>query len=209
MVTPILLIVGWTVAGLLQPRTYSPIRDSVSALAAIGTPDRWIMTLVFVLVAAGYVTTSVALRPAAAAGRVLLIAGALAGILVAASPEPPGGRFSLAHAGWSAVGLGLLTIWPLAARQIGSSAPWGLRTPSAVGATMTMAVLLTWFAAELVTGGHQLGLAERTVGVAQSLWPLIVVLSCQLAWRPTSPANPVRMTLNRLSLTRTRPDHRR
>ena len=38
--------------------------------------------------------------------------------------------------------------------------------------------LVFWFGAELVTGGAQVGLAERAAGVAEALWPLAVVLSC-------------------------------
>jgi len=43
--------------------------------------------------------------------------------------------------------------------------------------------LLTWFAAELITGSGQAGLAERIFGAAQALWPLTVVLSCCYAAR--------------------------
>jgi hypothetical protein len=38
--------------------------------------------------------------------------------------------------------------------------------------------LIAWFAAELITGAGQAGLAERVVGAAQALWPLTVVPSC-------------------------------
>jgi hypothetical protein len=38
-----------------------------------------------------------------------------------------------------------------------------------------------WFAAEQVTDGGHIGLAERTAGLAQALWPLIAVMSCRLS----------------------------
>jgi hypothetical protein len=47
---PVLLIGGWTVAAGLQPR-FDPVADTVSALAAIGATDRWVMSLVFALLA--------------------------------------------------------------------------------------------------------------------------------------------------------------
>ena len=50
---PVLLIGGWTVAAGLQPR-FDPVADTVSALAAIGATDRWVMTLVFLLVGVCY-----------------------------------------------------------------------------------------------------------------------------------------------------------
>jgi len=45
--------------------------------------------------------------------------------------------------------------------------------------------LLVWFAAELVTRGGQVGLAERVLTEAQAVWPLAVVLTC---WRSVSSA---------------------
>jgi hypothetical membrane protein len=185
---PVFLIAGWTIAGMLQPATYSPMRNSVSALAAIGARDRWVMTLVFVLTAICYLIVALALRPVPVAARLILVAGALAGMLVAASPEPSGGRFSLAHFVWAAVGFAMLSIWPLAARQSGPRAPWPLRPASALGAVTFFAVLLAWFVLELVGKGGDLGLAERAVGLAQAGWLLLVVLSCRS--RPRLPAPP-------------------
>jgi hypothetical protein len=40
---------------------------------------------------------------------------------------------------------------------------------------------VAWFAVDLVTGASQTGLAERVAGAAQALWPLTVVLSCEVA----------------------------
>jgi hypothetical membrane protein len=195
-VAPVLLIGGWSVAAGLQPEPFDSIRQSVSALAGTDAADRWVMTLAFVVVAACYIATAVALRPAALAGRLVLIAAGLAGVLVAASPQAAPGSFSLAHAFWSALGFAFLAAWPLAARQRGLMIPWGLRPAAAVGASALITVLLAWFLAELVTHGGQIGLAERVLGCAQALWPLLVVLSCrrsrsgQQAWqvRPRSNA---------------------
>jgi hypothetical membrane protein len=194
-VTPVLLIGGWTIAAGLQPQPFDPIRQSVSTLAGLGAADRWVMTVAFILVAAGYITTAVALRPAAPPGRLVLIAAGLAGVLVAASPEPAAGSFSLAHALWSALGFAFLAAWPLASRQQGPMVPWGLRPTAAIGATAMITVLLAWFLVELATHGGQIGLAERALGCAQALWPLLVVLSCRRtrsqheAWQARSTRN--------------------
>jgi Protein of unknown function (DUF998) len=179
--TPVLLVSGWTIAGGLQPQPFNPIRQSVSSLAGTGAADRWVMTLAFVVVAGCYITTALALRPAALAGRLVLIAAGLAGVLVAASPEAAPGGFSLAHAFWSALGLAFLAGWPLAARRPGPMAPWALRPTAAVSASAVIVGLLAWFLAELVSGGGDLGLAERVLGCAQAAWPLLVVLSCRRA----------------------------
>jgi hypothetical protein len=194
-VTPVLLIGGWTIAAGLQPQPFDPIRQSVSTLAGAGAADRWVMTFAFIAVAACYITTAVALRPAALAGRLVLIAAGLAGVLVAASPQAASGGFSLAHAFWSALGFAFLAAWPLASRRPGPMVPWGLRPLAAAGASAVITLLLAWFLAELIAHGQQIGLAERVLGCAQALWPLLVVLSCLRfgsagrAWQASPPQN--------------------
>jgi pimeloyl-ACP methyl ester carboxylesterase len=174
------LIGGWTVAARLQPSSFSPMADTVSALAAIGATDRWVMSLVFVAVGVGYIVTGLALRLAALAGRLILIAGAIAGMLVAANPEHPG-YTSVPHFVCAALGFAGLAAWPLAAWRRGPSVPWALRRAACFSAVAVQLVLISWFAVELVSAGGQVGLAERLVGAGQALWLLAVVLSCRAA----------------------------
>jgi hypothetical protein len=177
---PVLLISGWTLAAGLHGSSYNPVSTSVSALAAMGAPDRWVMTSVFVVAAACEVLTGLALRPAALPGRVILAAGGLAGMLVAANPQPVRGGFSLEHAIWSAVGIGALCAWPAGAWRRGPWVPWALRSAVCTSAVALLTLLLVWFVAEIITGGGQIGLAERILGGSQTAWPLVVVLSCRL-----------------------------
>ncbi len=65
---PLLLITGWTIAARLQPHRYDAIRQTVSALAAHGASDRWVMTLAFLGVAVCNICIGLALRPAAWTG---------------------------------------------------------------------------------------------------------------------------------------------
>ena len=174
---PVLLIGGWTVAAGLQPR-FDPVADTVSALAAIGATDRWVMSLVFLLVGTCYIITALALRPAKTPGRLILIAGAVAGMLVVPNPEHAGGFGSVPHFVWACIGLAGLTAWPAAAAQRGPAVPWGLRPNVAAAAVAVQFALLTWFGAELILAAGQVGLAERAVGAVQAGWPLAVVLSC-------------------------------
>ena len=179
---PVLLVSGWTVAADLQPQ-FDPVADTVSALAAIGATDRWVMTLTFVVVGLCDVLTALALRPARLSGRLMLMAGAVAGMLVAANPERPGTNFPLPHMIWAAAGCVALVAWPAAAWRRGPSVPWGLRPAVSAGAVAVLVALLAWFGAELITAGGQAGLAERAFGAAQALWPLAVVVSCRAsAW---------------------------
>ena len=186
---PLLLVGGWKLAAALQPGSYDELTRTVSALASEGANDRWVMTLAFVIVGACDVVTALALRPAAPPGRLILIVGGIAGTLVAASPDHGGGG-SLAHAFWAAVGFAALTAWPVGSCRRGPSVPWSLRPGVSVGVSCVLLMLLGWFLVELIGGGGLVGLAERVLGTAQALWPLVVVLSCRRAapgprrWRP-------------------------
>lgn len=185
---PVLMAGGWTVAARLQPHSYSQIADTVSALAAPGAADRWVMTVTFLVVAACDIITGLALRPARALGRLILIAGAVAGVLVAANPENPGTRFPLPHIIFAAAGCVAMVTWPAGAYRRGPSVPWGLRPVVSAGAVAVLVALLAWFGTELVTAGGQVGLAERIFGAGQALWPLAVVGSCQYAASTARPS---------------------
>jgi hypothetical membrane protein len=186
---PVLLIGGWTVAAGLQPQ-FDPVADTVSALAAIGATDRWVMSLVFLLVGACYILTALALRSAKTPGRLILIAGATAGMLVAANPEHAGGFGSVPHFVFASLGLAGLTLWPVAAAKRGRAVPWALRPAPAAAAVAAQFALLAWFGTELIMAGGQVGLAERVMGAAQTAWPLAVVLSCYLPVRVASAPAP-------------------
>jgi Protein of unknown function (DUF998) len=180
---PVLLAGGWIVAAGLQPRPINPVASTISALAADGATDRWVMTLVLLAVGVCDALTGLALRPAGLPGRLILIAGGTAGVLVAATPEPARGG-SAAHAFWAAIGFIALTLWPLGSQRRGPSVPAGLRPAVSAVAAGALLALLGWFAVELMTRGGQVGLAERVLTEAQAVWPLAVVLTC---WRNIPP----------------------
>ena len=186
---PLMLVSGWTIATRLQPPSFDPVTDTVSALAALDAADRWVMTLTFLLVSCCDVITGLALRPAGAVGRLILVAGSAAGTLVAVNPQPPGGG-SLPHATWASVGFVALAAWPGGAWRQGPSVPWALRPAVCAGAVAVLLALLACFGAELVTGAGQAGLAELVLGVAQAVWPLMVVLSCRRPVR-TAAGSPI------------------
>jgi hypothetical protein len=180
---PVLMVAGWSVAGGLQPRSFDAVAEPVSALAAVGAADRWVMSLTFVVVGGCVFATGLALRPARAAGRLMLMAGAVAGMLVAANPEHPGTSFPVPHVICAAAGCAGVVAWPAGAWRRGPSVPWGLRPTVSAGAVAVLLALVAWFGVELVTGGGLAGLAERIFGAALALWPLAVVASCRHAAR--------------------------
>jgi hypothetical membrane protein len=175
---PMLMIGGWTVAAALQPGSFDQVTGTISALAGYGATDRWVMTLALAGVGICHVSTALALRPAAAPGRLALAAGGLATALVAASPLPAGGGGSERHTIAAAIGFITLAFWPVLSAGREPSAPRVLRPAAGAGATVVLFALLVWFGAELM-GGGQVGLAERILAGAESLWPLAVVLACR------------------------------
>ncbi len=182
LLAPVLMVGGWTIAASLQPR-FDPVADTVSMLAAPGATDRWVMTLTFLLVGACYIVTALALRPARTLGRLMLIAGALGGMLVAANPEHAGQAYPVPHIIAASVGFAGVATWPAGAWRRGSAVPWTLRPAVAAAAVGALLALVLWFGAELILGAGQAGLAERIAGAAQAVWPLTVVLSCLAASR--------------------------
>jgi hypothetical membrane protein len=159
---PVALIGGWTLAQTRQPAGFDPVTDTISALAARGAEDRWIMTVGLFVLGVCHEVTAAGLTEAAPAGRILLAIGGAATILVAASPQP-----AASHIPAAAVSFVALALWPAF-----SGVP-DRRT--GIMATAVMLVLLGWLGAEL-RDGNQLGLSERLLAGFQALWPLFVVL---------------------------------
>lgn len=175
-----LLSGGWTLAAARQPHGYDAVRDTISALAARGATDRWVMTAALAGLGACHVITATGLRPAHGAGRMVLAFGRCSDCLGRGVPRAfagklggsPGGRLPRAYLPRHLAGL--------------------RRTPGARGAAANsdrlrrrhggLARVETWFAVEL--RGGQTGSAERAAAGAQALWPLAVVLSTRRGPRP-------------------------
>ena len=85
-----LLAAGSTIGGHLQPRPYNAMTGTVSALAALGAADRWVMTLAFAAAGACEIATGLAPRPAAVAGRLILVTGARRACWSRRARSPPG-----------------------------------------------------------------------------------------------------------------------
>lgn len=158
---PAALIGGWTVAASRQPRGYSALRDTISALAARGATDRWIMTSGLTVLGVSYLVSAAALRELATAARALLAAGGLATIAVAALPQP-----NVAHAPAATVGFVALALWPACGRaqlhRVG------------VAISVCLVAELFWLAFELDAGGL-VGLSERLASGSEAVIPLAFV----------------------------------
>lgn len=181
---PVLLAGGWTLAGSLQPAGYDPVRDTISALAAQGAADRWVMTSALLGLGACHLLTAAGLGPARRLGRAVLAGGGAATLLVAAFPQTARGN-SVAHAVAAAVAFTAVGSWPAFAGRRGHWAPLLTRTISMAAAVILLG-LVTWFG--FVLGGDHRGLGERVAAGAEALWPLAVVLTTRHALEQGVPA---------------------
>ncbi len=168
---PVLLIGGWQLAAARQAGGFDPVSQTISALAARGATDRWIMTTALVGVGVCHVITAAGLRSAAVPGRLLLATGGAATVLLAAFPQPVTGD-STAHVAAAAMVFPALSLWPaLAARRGTKPGPAVLLVVAS-----SLLGLLGWYGLESFGDGPRIGLSERVLAGAQALWPLAAVL---------------------------------
>jgi hypothetical membrane protein len=181
---PILLTGGYLVAGALQPASYSPVRTTISAMAGQAGTDRWIMTGGIVLTGGCYLVTAAGLTGVRASARALLIVAGLAGIGIAASPEPARGA-TPQHLAWTTLGAVTIAVWPAFAAPRASPRPLILSSYGSAAVTAVFVALLGWLLAE-TRDGSVLGLAERLTSSIQTCWPFITAV----ALRRTRPPRP-------------------
>ncbi|MDT4913056.1 MAG: hypothetical protein QOC66_2184 [Pseudonocardiales bacterium] len=155
---PVALIGGWSVAASRQPDGYDSVRETISALAARGATDRWIMTAGLAILGLCHVATAAGFGEIGPGSRVVLGVGGVATTLVAALPQP-----NAAHVPVATVGFVALAVWPC-----GSLLSFRRARATAV---VVLMCLLAWLAVEL-HGGSLLGLSERVLAGAEALAPL-------------------------------------
>ena len=151
---------------------------------------RWIMTGGIFLVAGCYLVTAAGLTGVRTSARVLLIVAGLAGIGIAASPEPASGS-TPRHLAWTVLGAVTTAVWPaFAARR----APWRPPVLNACGSaavTTVFVVLLGWLFIE-THAGSLLGVVERLTASVQTSWPFIVAVALRRGRTPDVSARHVR-----------------
>ena len=173
---PVVLIGGSTIAAAIHGPGYSPVRQTISVLAADGPSGYWALTATLIALGTCHLATAWGLRAAGLAGRLALGAGGVSAIILSLFPAPNRGG-SLSHGSVVAVGFSLLALWPVLAADRSRGAPWGLRPVPSVTVSALMVAGAAWFLIELQTNGAA-GVAERILTAAQSLWPVVVVVSC-------------------------------
>jgi hypothetical membrane protein len=179
---PILLTGAYLMAGILQPASYSPVRTTISAMAGQAGTDRWVMTGGIFLTGGCYLITAAGLTGVRASARALLIVAGLAGIGIAASPEPARGS-TPRHLAWTVLGAVTITVWPAFAARRASPRPLILSVYGSAVVTAVFVALLGWLLAE-TRDGSVLGLAERLTPSIQTCWPFIIAVALRRSRRP-------------------------
>jgi len=170
LAAPLLLLAGLWTAELRQPvGVYDPIAQTASTLAGRGATDRWIMTGALLAIGVIYVLAPLGMSMMPLVGRLLLGTGGVTVVAAALAPQPAQGS-SVVHMTSATIAWAAFATWPLAAAScLGPRGRWW-----ALGATGVMVLLLGWFCDQLWSHGAWLGLTERVLLVAQTIWPITV-----------------------------------
>ena len=179
---PILLTGAYLIAGLLQPASYSPVRETISVMAGQAGTDRWVMTGGIVLTGGCYLLTAAGLTGARASARALLAVAGIAGLGIAASPEPARGA-TPRHLAWTVLGAVTIAVWPAFAARRAAPRPLILSGCGSAAVTAVFVALLGWLLAE-TRDGSVLGLAERLTSSIQTCWPFIIAVALRRTRRP-------------------------
>ncbi len=172
---PVVLLASASIARSLHSRSYDPVSQTLSALAADGRGE-WVMTAGLAISAGCQIVTAVGLRVLPLLARIALALAGCCGLAVAALPD----RLGTATAHVAATGLAatLLAIWPLLTVPLARPRSWTRRARWSVFVSVLLVGLLIWMCYD-AWRGIQLGLSERTAATAEMLWPLVVVISAR------------------------------
>lgn len=184
MLAPGALVIGWLIAGLVQRGHYDAANQTISVLAGGAASDRWIMTAGLYVLGACQLLTAAGLSIRRRA-RLMLAAGGLAGLGVAAFPQPGHGTAAI-HLAFATISVSLLALWPATIGARGTSHPLVLTLRGSLLATAVFVALLVWLYAA-AHGGGALGVAERVDTAVTTSWPLVVVLAIQRSTRRAGP----------------------
>ena len=181
---PAVLVVGWLIAGALQPSSYHPMRDTISVLAGYTGTDRWVMTAALVLVGSCQIATGAGLTAVGRPARILLTVTGLSTLGIAATPEPAAGP-TPRHLAF-AVGCVVTTaVWPVFVARRAPVQSWILSVYGCATVTLLFAGLSCWVLIAARADGGDLGMVERLASAAQGIFPLVVALALrQTAGRP-------------------------
>jgi uncharacterized protein DUF998 len=197
LLAPVVLVGGWLVADALQPGSYSPMRQTMSALAGHSGTDRWVMTAALLLVGTCQIATGAGLAAVRMPARILLILTGLSTLGIAATPEPVTGPTSR-HLAFAVSCVVTTAVWPVLVARRTPAQPWILGVRRCATVTVIFAALSCWLLIAARDSGGDLGMVERLTSAVQCLFPLVVALALRQAARDAGNQGPVSESVERL-----------
>jgi Protein of unknown function (DUF998) len=182
LLAPVALVVGWLIAGALQPASYSPMRQTMSVLAGQAGTDRWVMTAALLLVGGCQIATGVGLTAVRMPARMLLILTGLSTLGIAATPEPATGP-TPGHLAFAVSCVVTTAVWPVLVARRAPAPSWILGARGCATVTVIFAGLSCWLLIAARDGGGDLGMVERLTSAVQGVFPLVVALAARQAAR--------------------------
>jgi hypothetical membrane protein len=176
LLAPAVLVGGWLIAGALQPASYSPMHETISALAGQSGTDRWVMTTALLLVGTCQIATGAGLTAVRMPARILLVLTGLSTLGIAATPEPAGGPTSR-HLAFAVSCVVTTAVWPVLVAGRAPARSWILSAHGCATVTVVFAALSCWLLIAARADSVDLGLVERLTSAAQGLFPLVVALA--------------------------------
>lgn len=166
---------------------FNPVTQTISELAALDSPTRVFMTVIFVLTSLSHAVTATFATGIGKLGRITIGIAAAASLAVALFPLPTMAGTSPEHRTAAIIGFIALAVWPVLGMRRGAQFPAIIRPRGAILGTVVMSVFCFWFLAVWANPevGY-LGLVERVAANTESLWPALVVWSLFAAKRRSS-----------------------
>jgi hypothetical protein len=184
LLVPIILVGGWLAGGALQPASYSPMRQTMSALAGHAGTDRWIMTAALLLVGGCQIATGAGLTRVRMPARILLMLTGLCTLGIAVSPQPAAGP-TARHLLFAVACDVTAAVWPALVVRRAPGRPWILSVFSCATVAVIFAGLSCWLLIAAESGSGDLGMVERLTSGVLGLFPPIVALALWQAARET------------------------
>lgn len=161
------LLIGGTVWHQELWTNYSPIRQTISSLSALGVPYRESMTNITILGALSLIGISICLNHCGYFGRVFLATAGISLLGVAVFPVPSISDNSALHTLFAAIFLIAMCLWPVAANFGRQSHLWAVPIRRSFSSALYLAILGICFWLNWLISTPIMGLVERVFLVAQ------------------------------------------
>jgi len=140
---------------------FSPVKQTMSSLAALGAPTHRRMTILIVIVGLCLIVAALSLKLPAKPGRWLLGVAGTAALGTAAFPVPGISANSTMHTFMATIVLVSMCLWPIGAHHYNQSGHWPVSLRTAIAVTVTMALTGIIFLINWLQGSPIMGLIER------------------------------------------------